>query len=76
VEAFVGVLNETANRAMVETAALNAAGGLIVAGIADGFDDAVEMALSAIRNGGALRTLESFVRDAGDIARLREITDA
>lgn len=75
-EAFVGAISGTASRAMVETTALNAAGGLIVAGIADGFGNAVEMALSAIRDGGALRALESFVSDTGEITRLREITDA
>ncbi len=75
IESFVGVLDNTANRAMTETTALNAAGGLIVAGIADGFGEAVETALSAIRDGKAFKTLEGFVQDTGDIARLREMTD-
>ena len=30
IKSFVGVLNNTANQAMIETTALNAAGGLIV----------------------------------------------
>ena len=34
IKSFVGVLNNTANQAMIETTALNAAGGLIVANIA------------------------------------------
>ncbi len=75
VESFVGVLDNTANRAMIETTALNAAGGLIVAGIADSFEEAVETALSAIRDGKAFKTLEGFVQDTGDVARLREMTD-
>ena len=34
IKSFVGVLNNTSNQAMIETTALNAAGGLIVANIA------------------------------------------
>lgn len=74
-EFFAGALDGTAGRAVIETTALNAAAGLIVAGISDGFEDAVETALSAIRDGKAFKTLEGFVRDTGDISRLREITD-
>lgn len=72
IQSFVGVLNNTANQAMTETAALNAAGGLIVANVASNFEEAVEMALSAIQDGKAFKTLEGFVQDTGDITRLRE----
>ena len=75
IESFVGVLEGTARRAMVETAALNAAGGLVVSGIADGFPDGVETALRTVRDGAAFRTLEAFVSDTGDISKLREIAD-
>ncbi len=68
--AFVGAVGGTARRAMVETAALNAAGGLVVAGAADGLGDGVEMALEAINGGGASRLLEEFVSDTGDAERL------
>jgi len=74
-QSFVGVLNSTANQAMTETTALNAAGGLIVAGVAGDFEEAVEMALSAIQDGKAFKTLEGFVRDTGDVARLREVAN-
>ena len=75
IQSFVGVLDGTARRAMVETAALNAAGGLVVSGIADGFSEGVETALRTIRDGTAFRTLEAFVSDTGDISKLREIAD-
>ncbi len=58
---FVGSLNNTANRAMIETVALNAAGGLVVSRIADDFEEGVQMALHTIHNGKAFSLLEIFV---------------
>jgi len=75
IESFVGVLNNTANQAMIETTALNAAGGLIVADIANNFEDGVEIALNTIKDGKAFKTLENFVADTGDITKLKEITN-
>jgi len=74
IESFVGVLNNTANQAMIETTALNAAGGLIVSNIAKNFEEAVEIALNTIKSGKAFKLLEKFVEDTGDISRLREMT--
>jgi len=73
IESFVGVLNNTANQAMIETTALNAAGGLIVANIANNFEEGVELAMNTIKDGKAFKTLENFVRDTGDISKLKEI---
>jgi len=75
IKSFVRVLNNTANQAMIETTALNAAGGLIVANIADNFEDGVELAMNTIKDGKAFKTLENFVADTGDITKLKEITD-
>lgn len=75
VTSFVRVLNDTANRAMIETTALNAAGGLIVANISKNFEEAVELALDTIKSGKAFSALERFVRDTGDISKLKEISD-
>ena len=75
IESFVKVLNNTANQAMIETTALNAAGGLIVANIADNFEDGVELALNTIKDGKAFHTLENFVKDTGDITKLKEIAN-
>ena len=73
VKSFVGVLNNTANQAMIETTALNAAGGLIVANISKNFEEAVELALNTIKSGKAFSLLEKFVADTGDISKLKEI---
>ena len=75
IKSFVGVLNNTANQAMIETTALNAAGGLIVANISKNFEDAVELALDTIKNGKAFSLLEKFIQDTGDISKIKEITD-
>jgi len=74
IRSFVGVLNNTANQAMIETTALNAAGGLIVANIADNFEEGTELALNTIKNGKAFSLLERFVKDTGDISKIREMT--
>ncbi len=73
VKSFVGVLNNTANQAMIETTALNAAGGLIVANIANNFEEGVEIALNTIKDGKAFSLLEKFVADTGDISKLKEM---
>jgi len=73
IKSFVGVLNNTANQAMIETTALNAAGGLIVANIANNFEEGVEVAMNTIKDGKAFKTLENFVADTGDISKLKEI---
>ena len=75
ITSFVGVLNNTANQSMIETTALNAAGGLLVGNVVDGFEDGIELALNTIRNGKAMNLLEKFVRNTGDIEKLKEIID-
>jgi len=75
IESFVGVLNNTANLAMIETTALNAAAGLIVGNVVDNFEQGVEMALNTIKDGKAISLLEKFVADTGDITKLKEITN-
>ncbi len=73
IKSFVKVLNNTANQAMIETTALNAAGGLIVANIVGNFEEGVELAMNTIKDGKAFKTLENFVKDTGDITKLKEI---
>jgi len=74
IKSFVGVLNNTANQAMIETTALNAAGGLIVANIANNFEEGVEIALDTIKDYKAFSLLEKFISDTGDISTLKEAT--
>ena len=73
IKSFVGVLNNTANQAMIETTALNAAGGLIVSGIAENFEDGVDIAMKTIEDGKAFELLENFVKDTGNITKLKEL---
>ena len=75
IESFVGILNNTANQAMIETTALNAAGGLIVANVAKNFEEGIEIALDTIKSGKAFKLLENFVRDTGDFSKLKEISN-
>ncbi|QUC65546.1 anthranilate phosphoribosyltransferase [Nitrosopumilus sp. K4] len=75
IKSFVDVLNNRANQAMIETTALNAAGGLIVANISKNFEEAVETALNTIKDGKAFSLLEKFIQDTGDMSKLREIID-
>ena len=70
-DAFVGVLNGTACRAMIETAALNASGGLVVGGIAEDLAEGTGIALDTINGGKAFALLERFVADTGDLATLK-----
>ena len=73
VKSFVDVLNGTANQAMIETTALNAAGGLIVADISQNFEEAVEIAMNTIKDGKAFKVLEKFIENTGDESRLKEL---
>ena len=43
--------------------------------IVDSFEDGIELALNTIENGKAMNLLEKFVRNVGDIEKLKEITD-
>ena len=72
VNAFISVLNNTANNAMIEITALNAAGGLIVANVANTFEEGLEIALETIKSGMALTLFEDFTRYCGNIKKLEE----
>lgn len=71
IKAFLSVLNGTANRAMLEITILNAAGGLIVANIADGFDDGIQIAKATIDSGKAYLHFVEFVKNCGDFEKLK-----
>ncbi len=72
VNAFVSVLNNSANKAMIEITALNAAGGLVVANIANDFKEGLEIALETIKSGVTYSLFEDFVRFCGDVRKLEE----
>ena len=73
VKAFVSVLNNSANKAMIEITALNAAGGLVVANVANDFKEGLEIALDTIKSGMSYSLFEDFVRYCGSIQKLKEL---
>ena len=75
-KSFVSVLNNTANKAMIETTALNAAAGLIVGNVVKNFDEGVELALQTIRNEDANKLLHKFVKECGSIEKLKEVEES
>jgi len=76
IKSFVSVLNNTANQAMIETTALNAAAGLIVGNVVKNFDDGVELALQTINNGKSYSLLLDFIKDVGNISKLKEVEES
>ncbi|MDP2668148.1 MAG: anthranilate phosphoribosyltransferase, partial [Nitrosopumilaceae archaeon] len=73
INAFVSVLNGSASKAMIETTALNAAGGLIVANIADNFSAAVNIALDTLQSDKAYKLFREFISFCGNKSVLKEL---
>ena len=73
IQAFLSVLNGTANRSMQEITILNAAGGLMVSNIAENFPDGIEIARQTIKDGKAYSLLTNFVKSCGQIEKLTEV---
>jgi len=73
VNAFVSVLNNSANKAMIDITALNAAGGLVVANVANDFKNGLEIALDTIKSGMSYSLFEDFVRFCGNVKKLKEL---
>ena len=72
-KSFVNVLNNSANQAMIETTAFNAAAGLIVGNIVKNFDDGVELSLNTIKDKKAMKLFEDFVKETGNISKVKEL---
>ena len=73
VNAFISVLNNSANNAMIEITALNAAGGLVVANLASDVKEGLEIALDTIKSGMAYSLFEDFIRFCGDVKKIKEL---
>ena len=73
IDAFVNVLNNTSNKTMKEITILNAAGGMIVGGLCDGFKDGVELATETINNGKAFEKLKQFAKENNAYEKLEAI---
>ncbi len=71
--AVVGAIDGTAAAPITETAVLNAAGALMVAGVADDIRYAVDVCYESVKSGSASRKLDEFAKHAGSPALLEEI---
>ena len=76
IKSFVSVLDCTANQAMIETTLLNSAAGLIVANVAKDFDEGIDIAKNSLESGKTLKLLEKFVKQTGDIKKLKEVQES
>ena len=73
IDAFVSVLNGSANKAMIETTALNAAGGLIVAKMANNFSSAIDLALDTLQSEKAYKLFSKFISFCGNKNVLKDL---
>jgi len=58
---------------MIEITALNAAGGLVVANVANDFKNGLEIALDTIKSGMSYGLFEDFVRFCGNVKKLKDL---
>ncbi len=72
ISAFVSVLNGRATKPRIEITALNAAAGLIVGGISNKFDEALQISFEVIRSGKSYDLFKNLVRYCGDIEKVEE----
>ena len=72
VNSFVSVLNNTANRTMKEVTILNAAGGMLVGGMCDKFEEGVEVATQTINSGKSFEKLKQFAKENNALDKLEE----
>ena len=73
IRSFVSVLNGTGKKSMIDVTALNAAAGLLVCGISDRFDEALEIAFDAIHSGKSIGLFRNFIKYCGNIDKLEEV---
>ena len=72
IDAFLSVLNNTSNKTMKEITVLNAAGGMLVGGICDKFDEGVELARETINSGKTLEKLKQFAKINNALEKVKE----
>ena len=70
--AFIEAVSGKANHTMVQTTALNAAAGLVVAGMCDTISEGYNIASHTISSGKSRRLLAYFIKEAGDIGIVEE----
>ena len=73
IRAFISVLDHTGKKSMIDVTALNAAAGFIVGGVANRFDEALDMAFDTIHSGKPFDLFRDFIKHCGDISKLEEL---
>ena len=73
VEHTFRVLNGTTSEKRTSVVLLNAAASLIVAGKADSFEDAIELARTTVQSGKAYEKLKLLIRSCGNVSVLEEL---
>lgn len=73
IQAFISVLDGTANQSMIEITALNAAAGLVVGNVAKDLEEGLQIATESIQSGTAFSHFENFIKNCGDHTKLKEL---
>ena len=73
IQAFISVLDGTANQSMIEITALNSAAGLVVGNVVKDLEEGLQMSLHSITSGKAFSHFDSFIRNCGDHDKIKEI---
>ncbi|MDE1765391.1 MAG: anthranilate phosphoribosyltransferase [Thaumarchaeota archaeon] len=73
IRSFVSVLNNTGKKPMIDVTALNAAAGLVVGGVTDRFDEAIDIAFDTIHSGKSFELFRNFIKHCGDVSKIEEI---
>jgi anthranilate phosphoribosyltransferase len=73
IQAFISVLDGTANQSMIEITALNAAAGLVVGNVARDLEEGLQIATESIQSGAAFSHFENFVKNCGNHTKLKEL---
>ena len=72
IDVFLSVLNNTSNKTMKNITVLNAAGGMLVGGICDKFDECVELARETINNGKTFEKLKQFAKANNALEKVKD----
>ena len=73
IQAFISVLDGTANQSMIEITALNASAGLVIANVAKDLEEGLQLSLESIKSGQAFSHFENFIRDCGNYSKIQEL---
>ncbi len=73
IRSFMSVLNDSGKKAMIDTTALNAAAGLVVCGITERLDEALDIAFDTIHSGKSFNLFRDFIKYCGDVKKIEEM---